>query len=56
MVGKIVHLRWIQRLGPIQIPGRLGMAASTVHAVLTRCRLSRLELYRPRHWGGDPAL
>ena len=42
MVRKIVHLRWKQRLGPIQIAGRLGMPASTVHAVLTRCRLNRL--------------
>ena len=42
MVRKIVHLRWKQRLGPMQIGGRLAMPASTVHAVLTRCRLSRL--------------
>jgi transposase InsO family protein len=42
MVRKIVHLRWKQRLGPIQIAGHLGMPASTVHAVLTRCRLNRL--------------
>jgi hypothetical protein len=39
---KIVHLRCKQRLGPVQIGGRLGMPASTVHAVLARCRLSRL--------------
>lgn len=43
MVRKIVHLRWKQRLGPVQIAGRLGMPASTVHAVLTRCRLNRLS-------------
>jgi transposase InsO family protein len=42
MVRKIVHLRWKQRLGPIQIGAKLGMPASTVHAVLVRCRLNRL--------------
>lgn len=42
-VRKIVHLRCKQRLGPVQIGGRLGMPASTVHAVLTRCRLNRLS-------------
>src|SRR5436305_9878574 len=34
VVRKIVHLRWKQRLGPVQIGGRLGVPASTVHAVL----------------------
>lgn len=43
VVRKIVHLRWKQRLGPVQIGGRLGMPASTVHAVLVRCRLNRLS-------------
>jgi Integrase core domain len=43
VVRKIVHLRWKQRLGPVQIAGRLGMPTSTVHAVLTRCRLNRLS-------------
>jgi transposase InsO family protein len=43
MVRKIVHLRWKQRLGPVQIGGRLGVPASTVHAVLRRCRLNRLS-------------
>jgi transposase InsO family protein len=43
MVRKIVHLRWKQRLGPVGIGDRLGMAASTVHAVLIRCRLNRLS-------------
>ncbi|MEU8310832.1 IS481 family transposase, partial [Actinomadura sp. NPDC048955] len=43
VVRKIVHLRWKQRLGPVQIAGRLNMPASTVHAVLTRCRLNRLS-------------
>jgi len=41
-VRKIVHLRWKQRLGPVQIGDQLGMPASTVHAVLVRCRLNRL--------------
>jgi transposase InsO family protein len=43
MVRKIVHLRWKHRLGPIQIGDRLGVPASTVHAVLVRCRLNRLS-------------
>src|SRR5687768_14687476 len=34
LVRRIVRLRWRQRLGPVQIAGRLGMQASTVHAVL----------------------
>ncbi len=42
LVRKIVHLRWRKRLGPVQIAGRLNMAASTVHAVLVRCRINRL--------------
>ncbi len=42
MVRKIVHLRWKQRLGPVEIGDRLGMSSSTVHAVLVRCRLNRL--------------
>ena len=41
-VRKIVHLRWKQRLSPIEIGARLDMPASTVHAVLVRCRLNRL--------------
>jgi transposase InsO family protein len=40
---QIVALRWRQRLGPVQIAGRLGVPASTVHAVLTRCRINRLS-------------
>lgn len=43
LVKRIVALRWRKRLGPVQIAGRLGMAASTVHAVLVRCRLNRLR-------------
>ncbi|WP_137295711.1 IS481 family transposase [Nocardioides dongxiaopingii] len=43
VVRKIVHLRWKQRLGPVPIAAKLNMPASTVHAVLTRCRLNRLS-------------
>ena len=43
VVRDIVRLRWRQRLGPVQIGGRLGMPASTVHAVLVRCRINRLS-------------
>ena len=42
VVRKIVHLRWKQRLGPVEIADRLGMQSSTVYAVLVRCRLNRL--------------
>jgi transposase InsO family protein len=42
MVRKIVHLRWKHRLGPVQIADRVGLAPSTVHKVLVRCRLNRL--------------
>ncbi|WP_295127324.1 IS481 family transposase [uncultured Leifsonia sp.] len=42
-VRKIVHLRWKRRLGPVGIGAELGLPASTVHAVLTRCRLNRLH-------------
>jgi transposase InsO family protein len=41
-VRRIVRLRWRHRLGPVQIAGRLAMPASTVHAVLVRCRINRL--------------
>ena len=43
VVRQIVRLRWRHRLGPVQIAGRLGMQPSTVHAVLVRCRISRLS-------------
>jgi len=43
LVRKIVHLRWKQRLGPVAIADKVGLAASTVHAVLVRCRLNRLS-------------
>lgn len=42
-VRRIVALRWRQRIGPVQIAGRLGMHPSTVHAVLVRCRINRLS-------------
>jgi transposase InsO family protein len=42
VLRKIVHLRWKHRLGPVQIADRVGLAPSTVHAVLVRCRLNRL--------------
>ncbi|PTR44504.1 transposase IS481 family protein [Rhodococcus sp. OK611] len=40
---KIVDLRWRTRLSPLAIASRLNMPASTVHAVLVRCRLNRLS-------------
>jgi len=43
LVRKIVHLRWKHRLGPVAIADKVGLAASTVHAVLKRCRLNRLS-------------
>jgi transposase InsO family protein len=43
MVREIVRLRWRHRLGPVQIASVLGMQASTVHAVLVRCRINRLS-------------
>jgi transposase InsO family protein len=43
VVRKIVHLRWKQRLGPVEIAARVGVAASTAHQVLRRCRISRLS-------------
>jgi transposase len=43
IVRRIVRLRWRRRLGPIQIAYQLDMPASTVHAVLTRCRINRLS-------------
>jgi transposase InsO family protein len=43
VVREIVRLRWRHRLGPVQIAGRLDLPASTVHAVLVRCRINRLS-------------
>jgi transposase InsO family protein len=42
MVRRVVHLRWKQRLGPVQIADRVGLAPSTVHKILTRNRINRL--------------
>ena len=42
VVRKIVHLRWKQRLGPVAIAARVGLAPSTVHRVLVSCRINRL--------------
>jgi len=43
VVRQIARLRWRHRLGPVQIRGQLGLAGSTVHAVLVRCRVNRLS-------------
>ena len=43
VVKRIVKARWRRRLGPVQIAGELGIAPSTVHAVLVRCRINRLS-------------
>lgn len=42
VVRKIVHLRWKQRLGPVGIAAKVGLAPSTVHRVLVSCRINRL--------------
>ena len=41
---RIVALRWRKRMGAVQIAGELGIAPSTVQAVLVRCRINRLSL------------
>jgi transposase InsO family protein len=43
VVRRIVAMRWRRRLGPVQIGGELGIPASTVHAVLVRCQINRLN-------------
>jgi transposase InsO family protein len=43
VVRKIVHLRWKQRLGPVAIAAQVGVAPSTAHQVLRRCRINRLS-------------
>ena len=43
LVRKIRHLRLKKKIGPVQIGGRLGVPASTVHRVLVRERLNRLD-------------
>jgi len=40
---KITHLRTKRRLGPVQLAGRVGVPASTVHRVLVRAGLNRLD-------------
>lgn len=42
LVRQIVTARLRFRMGPMQIADRTGVPASTVHAVLVRCRLNRL--------------
>ncbi|WP_345478797.1 IS481 family transposase, partial [Actinoplanes auranticolor] len=42
LVRKILHLRRKRRWGPVPIADELGLAASTVHAVLTRQQANRL--------------
>lgn len=43
VVRTIVHLRWKQRLGPLEIATRVPVCASTVGQVLRRCGISRLH-------------
>ncbi len=43
VVRRIVELRWRRRLSPSAIASTLSLPASTVHAVLVRCRLNRLS-------------
>jgi transposase InsO family protein len=43
VLRKIVHLRWKQRLGPVAIAERVGLAPSTAHQILRRCRINRLS-------------
>lgn len=43
VVKQIMKARWRRRLGPAQIAGEVGIPASTVHAVLVRCRINRLS-------------
>jgi transposase InsO family protein len=43
LVRKIVHVRCKRRVGPVVIAGIVGAPASTVHAVLRRCGISRLS-------------
>ena len=43
VVRRIVRLRWRHRLSPLAIASELCVPASTVHAVLVRCRLNRLS-------------
>jgi transposase InsO family protein len=54
LVRKIAHLRCKGRLGPVAIAAQVGLAASTVHAVLVRCRINRLSLLDRRT--GEPVV
>jgi transposase InsO family protein len=40
---RVKHLRTTRRLGPVQIAGRVGIPASTVHRILVREGLNRLD-------------
>lgn len=40
---RIVSLRLRKRLGPVQLAAHVGVAPSTAHRVLVRCRLNRLS-------------
>jgi transposase InsO family protein len=40
---RVKHLRVKRRLGPVQIAGRVGIPASTVHRILVRQGLNRLD-------------
>ena len=42
VVRRVLELRWRKRLGPLQLSARCGVAASTVHKILTRNGLNRL--------------
>ena len=42
VLRRIVHLRWKQRLGPVAIAAQVGVAPSTAHQVLRRCRINHL--------------
>jgi transposase InsO family protein len=41
--NRVKHLRTKRRLGPVQIAGRVGIPASTVHRILVRQGLNRLD-------------
>ena len=44
LLRKIAHLRCKRRLGPVAIAALVGVASSTVYAVLRRCRINRLTM------------
>ena len=43
VVVRVLELRWRKRLGPVQLSARCGVAASTVHKILVRNRVNRLN-------------